>query len=87
MVANHLRIKLEALTVEVTGDADLRGCLLVDKEVPVGFQKMRCRVHMKAAEGTEPRIIETLIKAAEHSCVVMQTLRSGVDVETKVEPA
>jgi len=86
MVANHLRITLEALEVEVTDDVDLRGALLVDPEIPVGFQKMRCSVRIKPAAGTQPRILKTLLEAAEHSCVVMQTLRSGVSVETNVNP-
>jgi uncharacterized OsmC-like protein len=68
MVANHLKITLEALQVEVTGDVDLRGCLLVDQDVPVGFQKMQCRVQMKPVEGTEQKLLKTLIEAAEHSC-------------------
>jgi len=28
-----------------------------------------------------------LLATAEHSCVVMQTLRSGVAVQTQVQPA
>ena len=85
IVAQHLRIRFKALEVEVTGEADLRGTLLVDPEVPVGFQKMRCSIRIKPAEDTEPRVLKKLIEAAEHSCVVMQTLRSGVSVETNVD--
>jgi uncharacterized OsmC-like protein len=48
----------------------------------VGFQRMRCRVDMQAAPGTDPKTMEKLRAAAEHSCVVLQTLRSGVTVET-----
>jgi hypothetical protein len=50
--------------------------------VPVGFQKMRCNVWLEAAEGTDPRILDRLLAASEHSCVNLQTLRSGVPIET-----
>ncbi len=85
IIANRLRVMLTTLEVDVAGDVDLRGTLLVDRRVPVGFQKMRCRVHIRAAEGTDPKLVGSLLAAAEHSCINLQTLRSGVPVETSVE--
>lgn len=67
---------------DVTADVDVRGTLLVDKAVPVGFQSMQCHVDAQAAEDTDPKLVQRLLAAAEHSCVVMQTLRSGVPIET-----
>lgn len=84
IIAARLGIELASLSVDVTADVDVRGTLLVDKTVPVGFQKMRCEVHLQAAPGTAPQALERLLAAAEHSCVNLQTLRSGVPVETRL---
>ena len=82
IVADRLHVTLTSLEVEVSAGVDVRGTLLVDRQVPVGFQKMHCQVAIRAAPGTDPKTLEKLWAAAEHSCVVLQTLRSGVAVET-----
>jgi uncharacterized OsmC-like protein len=82
MVANLLGITLTSLDVEVTADIDVRGTMAIEREVPVGFQSMRCQVNLQTAEGTDPKLVKKLVKGAEDCCVVMQTLRSGVPVET-----
>lgn len=87
MIANRLGITLTRLEVDVTADVDVRGTLLVDRETPVGFQNMQCRVDIQADEGTDPKLVQRLLAAAEHSCVVMQTLRSGVNIETRTGAA
>jgi hypothetical protein len=79
-----LGVGLNTLEVDVTADVDVRGTLMVAREVPVGFQSMRCQVNLQAAEGTEPRLLERLLAAAEQSCVNLQTLRSGVPVTTSI---
>ena len=66
MVANFLSIELEFLDVEVTADVDVRGAMVVDRKVPVGFQSMNCNVRLRAKDGTNPEHIETLRVAAEH---------------------
>lgn len=85
MIADRLGIQLTSLEVNVTADVDVRGTLLVDRTVPVGFQSMQCHVDVQAAEGTNPQLMQKLLAAAEHSCVVLQTLRSGVPVETSFD--
>jgi uncharacterized OsmC-like protein len=87
MVADLLGVRLTALAVEVEGDVDLRGPLAVDLSVRVGFQSMRCRASLEVADGTDPRTVEMLLTAAERSCVILDTLRSGVDVTTEVDLA
>ena len=82
MTANMLGITLTSLEVEVTGGIDIRGALGIKREVPVGFQSMKCQVILQTAEGTDPKLIKKLVKASEYSCPVSQTLRSGVPVET-----
>jgi uncharacterized OsmC-like protein len=87
MVADLLGVRLRALVVEVEGDVDLRGPLAVDLSVRVGFQAMRCRVSVEVAHGTDPRAVEMMLTAAERSCVILDTLRAGVDITSKVELA
>jgi uncharacterized OsmC-like protein len=87
MIAERLGVTLTSLEVDVTADVDVRGTLLVDRSVPVGFQGMQCHVDIDAADGTDPKLMKKLLAAAEHSCVVLQTLRSGVPVETTFDGA
>lgn len=84
IIANRHGVSLASLEVDVTGNLDVRGTLMVDRAVPVGFQKMRCHVNIRAADGTDPKSLERLLAASEKSCVVLQTLRSGVTVETSL---
>ena len=85
MIADHRGIRLESLEVKVTAECDVRGCLLVEGAVPVGFQHMHCGVRLQTKDNVDENTIMMLIAAAEHCCVVMQTLRSGVAVQTQVE--
>jgi uncharacterized OsmC-like protein len=85
MIADHLGIRLQSLEVKVDAECDVRGCLLVEQTVPVGFQRMRCGVRLETRDPIDEQTIKTLVAAAEHSCVVMQTLRNGVAVQTQVE--
>jgi len=82
MIANRLGVELASLEVEVSAEADVRGTLVVDRDVPVQFQSMSCRIDLEPVNDTNPRLLEKLISAAEYSCVNLQTLRSGVPVET-----
>ncbi|MEJ2642228.1 MAG: OsmC family protein [Desulfosarcinaceae bacterium] len=82
MIADHLDVSITFLEVEVTAEVDVRGCLVVDRKVPVGFQKMECRVNCQTADGTDPKLENMLKTASEYSCVNMSTLRSGVPIET-----
>lgn len=85
MIADRIGVTLTSLAVDVSADVDVRGTLLVDRDVPVGFQRMRCNVAIEAADGTPPDLLEKLMAAAEHSCVNLATLRSGVPVQTHLE--
>jgi len=85
MVANLLRVELEFLAVEVTADVDVRGTMMIDPQVPVGFQSINCDVKLKAKRGTNPKLLEKLRVAAEHCCVVQQTLRKPPPIKTNFE--
>lgn len=82
MVANVLGVELEFLSVDVTAECDVRGAMAIDRQVPVGFQSMRCHVELRAKPGTSPALLEKLRVAAERCCVVGQTLRNPPAVET-----
>ena len=70
MVANLLGVELEFLAVEVTGNVDVRGAMVIGKQVPVGFQSMRCDVRFRAKQGTSPDLLEKLRIGAERCCIV-----------------
>lgn len=84
IVADRLGVELRFLEVDVRAELDVRGTLMVTRGVPVGFQRMRCRVSVDALPGTDPAMVEKLVAAAERSCVNLQTLRAGVAVDTEV---
>lgn len=85
MIADHRGISLETLEVKVTAECDVRGCLRVESAVPVGFQRMRCGVRLQTVDHVDEDTKTMLLAAAEHGCVVMQTLRSGIAVQAQIE--
>ncbi|MDD9967965.1 MAG: OsmC family protein [Myxococcales bacterium] len=85
VVANRFQIELTELRVAVDAEVDVRGTLMVDPKVPVGFQRMQVRLHLRAAPGTNARKLELLPQVAEHCCVVLQTLRAAVDISVHVD--
>jgi len=76
IIANRLGVQLKQLEVEVKGKADVRGTLRADDKCPVAFQAFHTHVKIEAAPEVDEGLVEQLLKAAEYSCVVMQTLRS-----------
>ncbi len=82
IIADRLGIVLEHLHVSVKAELDVRGTLCVSSEVPVGFQRLTLTVEAQPAEGTPPEAMQMLLAMTDHCCVVMQTLRAGVRVET-----
>lgn len=83
MIADLLSVKLASLSVEVGGEVDLRGTLMIDAGVPVGFRDMAYEIHADPAPGTDPELVAKLIELSEQCCITLQTLRQGVPVETK----
>jgi len=84
MVASHMAISLKSVQVYVTAECDVRGCLMVEPGVPVGFQTMRCSVHLVAQDDMDNSKLRNLLAAAENCCVVLRTLRGGVSVLTEL---
>jgi uncharacterized OsmC-like protein len=82
MVAAAMGIELEAVEVVVSGQADLRGTLGMSRDVPVGVTAITCATRVKVADGTSPERARRLLENAERYCVVLNTLREGVAVES-----
>ncbi len=87
MLADHLSVRLQSLEVKVEAECDVRGCLLVERSVPVGFQKMHCSVRLQPEGQVDAERLQMLLGAAEGSCVVLQTLRNGVTVTAQIDNA
>lgn len=85
IISNNLQIPLGSLEVEVQADCDVRGTLLVDPTVRVGFNTMRVAVKAVPGPGVSPKRITELIELAERCCVNLQTLKNGVDVALQLE--
>jgi uncharacterized OsmC-like protein len=85
MLAERLHLPVEGLSVEVRGEVDVRGTLAVERDVPVGFQRLRCRLRLRPGPGVSPEKVARLSAAAERACVVLQTLRHGVPVHLEVD--
>ena len=82
MVAAAMGIEIQALEVEAIGDLDLRGTLGMDREVPVGFSGIRCETRVTVKDDGRPERAQRLLENAERYCVVLNTLRQGVPVDS-----
>lgn len=80
MVADHLGIQLQHLSVDVTGEVDCRGCLAIDAAVPVGFRSIEMTVELTPPADANDQTMQLLRDMAERLCVVLATLRDGVPV-------
>ncbi len=85
LITNRLGVSLTHLSVDVEGDVDVRGALRVCEETPVGFQRFRISVDMQTAAELPTASRAAIIAAAEHSCVVLQTIRGNPEVSMSNE--
>jgi uncharacterized OsmC-like protein len=85
MVAASMGIELEALEVTVEGDWDPRGTLAMGKEFPIGLTGIRCHTNVVIGEDERGERAARLLRSAERYCVVLSTLRNGVDVTSTFE--
>lgn len=84
LIADRMGITLEKLVVEATANVDVRGTLVVDRDVPIGFQSMQCKIDIRANDGSSKEELQKLLTYAEYSCVNLQTLSKGVKIETTI---
>jgi hypothetical protein len=53
--SDRLEIAIANLEVSTGAEVDVRGTLLVDRNVPVGFQQIKCRVRLGPAANVPPK--------------------------------
>lgn len=82
MVAANMGIDLEELEVSVEGDWDPRGTLAMGKEFPIGIAAIRAHTRVVVRGDERGERAERLLRSAERYCVVLDTLRKGVPVES-----
>jgi len=81
-VAIAYGIDIKSGSVEAEGDLDFRCTLGVDREAPVGFRSIRVTFHLDTDASKEN--LDKLLATTERYCVVLQTLRKGVQAEAKI---
>ncbi|HXB44832.1 MAG TPA: OsmC family protein, partial [Puia sp.] len=79
-VATAIGVEIKSGTVKAEGDLDFKGTLGVSKEAPVGFKAIRLEFNLQS--GATDEQMAGLKKLTERYCVVYQTLRQGVDIDT-----
>lgn len=82
MVAGAMGLELESVQIEATGELDLRGTLGMARDVPVGMKSIRCETRVTVKDDGRPDRAQRLLENAERYCVVLDTLRSGIPVES-----
>lgn len=82
MVAANLGIELDSLEVRVTGDWDPRGTLAMGKEFPIGLTGIHCTTSVRIKGDVQGDRADRFLRSAEKYCVVLNTLRNGVPVES-----
>jgi uncharacterized OsmC-like protein len=82
MVAANMGIDLEELEVTVEGDWDPRGTLAMGREFPIGLTGIRAHSRVVVRGDERGERAERLLRSAERYCVILDTLRRGVPVES-----
>lgn len=83
-VATSMGIEVIGGQIVAEGDLDFRGTLGVVKDVPVGLQAIRLRVHLENELDLATR--QKLLELTARYCVVYQTLRHGADLDLAYGP-
>lgn len=83
--AEALGIPLEAVSVKIEGDLDLRGFFAVKDGVRPGFQNIRGMVHLKSSASTAE--LARLKQNVDAHCPVLDILQSGVPITLDLAPA
>lgn len=87
MIANRLDVNLKKTMVKATANADVRGTLMVEKDIPVAFQSMGLDVKIEVDNSVEEKTISKLFGATERCCIIFQTLKPGIPIHVNKEVA
>ena len=82
MVAANMGIELKALEVAVEADWDPRGTLAMGKQFPIGITAIHCHTKVVVDGDEQGERADRLLRSAERYCVVLDTLRHGVEVNS-----
>jgi len=77
MVAAASGIETTKLEVTASGELDLRGTLGIDRDVPVGFDRITLHFDVGGAGDRRDELIEKTLRY----CVVLQTLEQPPQIE------
>jgi uncharacterized OsmC-like protein len=77
MVAAASGIETERIQVTAEGELDLRGTLGIDRDVPVGFDRIVLRFDVEGAGERRSELIEKTLRY----CVVLKTLEQPPQIE------
>jgi len=77
MVAASSGIATTKIEVIATGELDLRGTLGIDREVPVGFDRIALRFDVEGAGGRRDELIEKTLRY----CVVLRTIQQPPHID------
>ena len=81
MVAANMGIAIEHLEVVAEADWDPRGTLAMGREYPIGIRAITCRTTVTISGDERGERAERLLRSAERYCVVLDTLRTSVEVD------
>ena len=81
-VATALEIPIEEGKIRAEGDLDFRGTLGISKDVPAGFRDIRLFFEINSSATSDQ--IAKLVELTERYCVVLQTLKAPLNVQTVV---
>ena len=84
LVAASMELPARSIDVVAEGDVDLRGTLGVDRDAPVGFERIELRFEIDAPDASAEQL-EKLVQRTQRYCVVLQTLVAPPPVQVKVE--
>jgi len=79
MVAAASGIPTERIEVTAEGELDLRGTLGIDREVPVGFDRIVLRFDVEGAGDRRDELVEKTLRY----CVVLKTLEQPPQIEIR----
>jgi len=79
LISDRLGIQLTETRVTVSAQVDVRGTLMIDKSIAVGYQSMHLDVVL-VAQAPNQKIMNVLLRAAEQSCIIYQTIKRGTPI-------
>ena len=80
LIANRMNVTIRTTSIKARANADVRGTLMVSKEVPVGFQSMELDVFIACDPSVNEATLGKLVDATERCCIIYQTLKPGIPI-------